>query len=246
MTRSLALLFGVVCYVVFLVTFLYQIGFVAGVVVPKNIDDGAVVSQFQAIAINVVLLGLFAIQHTIMARLAFKRLWKLIVPEPIERSVFVLVSSLLLLLMNWQWKPMPEIVWQIDSNFGRILLYVIAAVGWGIVLYATFLINHFDLFGLRQVWLYFNKVEYTTVKFEETVLYRWMRHPLMFGFIIAFWATPFMTQGHLLFAVVTTAYILMAIQVEERTLIAIHGDEYRRYQRRVSMIIPMMPSKSKL
>ena len=244
MTRSLALLFGVVCYVVFLVTFLYQIGFVAGVVVPKNIDDGAVVSQFQAIAINVVLLGLFAIQHTIMARLAFKRLWKLIVPEPIERSVFVLVSSLLLLLMNWQWKPMPEIVWQIDSNFGRILLYVIAAVGWGIVLYATFLINHFDLFGLRQVWLYFNKVEYTTVKFEETVLYRWMRHPLMFGFIIAFWATPFMTQGHLLFAVVTTAYILMAIQVEERTLIAIHGDEYRRYQRRVSMIIPMMPSKS--
>ena len=241
MTRSLALLFGVVCYVVFLLTFLYQIGFVVGIGVPKTIDNGAAASQFQAIAINVVLLGLFAIQHTIMARLAFKRWWKSIVPEPIERSVFVLLSSLLLLLMNWQWRPMPEIVWQFDSTFGRILLYAIAAAGWGLVLYATFLINHFDLFGLRQVWLYFNKLEYTTVKFKETVLYRWMRHPLMFGFIIAFWATPEMTQGHLLFAVLTTAYILIAIQIEERTLIAIHGDEYRRYQQRVSMIIPMPP-----
>ncbi len=243
--RILALLFGTLCYFVFLVTFLYQIGFVAGVVVPKTIDDGAVVSQFQAIAINVVLLGLFAIQHTIMARLAFKRWWTSIIPEPIERSLFVLLSSLLLLLMNWQWQPLPDFVWQIDNMFGRTILYAFAAAGWGLVLYATFLINHFDLFGLRQVWLYFNKIEYTAVKFKETALYRSMRHPLMFGFIIAFWATPDMTQGHLLFAIVTTVYILIAIQVEERSLIALHGDEYRSYQERVSMIIPMRPKSPK-
>jgi protein-S-isoprenylcysteine O-methyltransferase Ste14 len=241
MKRILVLLFGILCYATFFVTFLYQIGFVAGVAVPKTIDDGVVVSSFQAIATNVILLSLFAIQHTIMARLAFKRWWTTIVPEPIERSVFVLLSSLLLLLMNWQWKPLPEIVWRVDSMSGRSLLYAAAIAGWGLVLYATFLINHFDLFGLRQVWLFFNKHEYTAVKFKETVLYRWLRHPLMFGFIIAFWATPDMSQGHLLFAVVTTAYILLAIQIEERTLLAIHGEEYQRYRERVSMIIPMPP-----
>lgn len=244
MTRVLVLLFGILCYVAFFVTFLYQIGFVAGVVVPKTIDDGPVVSRFQAMATDVVLLSLFAIQHTLMARLSFKRWWTTIVPEPIERSVFVLLSSLLLLLMNWQWKPLPEIVLRVDSTFGRILLYAGAGAGWGLVLYATFLINHFDLFGLRQTWLYFNKVEYTPVKFKETVLYRWLRHPLMLGFIIAFWATPDMTQGHLLFAVVTTAYILIAIQIEERTLLALHGEEYRRYRERVSMIIPMPPTQA--
>lgn len=244
MNPTLTLLFGTICYLIFFATFLYQIGFVAGVVVPKTIDDGAVVSGFQAVVTNVVLLGLFAIQHTIMARLAFKRWWKTIIPEPIERSVFVLLSSLFLLLMNWQWKPQPEMVWRVDSGLGRTLLYAAAAAGWALVLYATLLINHFDLFGLRQVWLYYHKVDYTPVKFKETVLYRWLRHPLMLGFIIAFWATPDMTQGHLLFAVVTTAYILIAIRIEERTLLAIHGEEYRRYQERVSMIIPR-PPKSK-
>ncbi len=177
-----------------------------------------------------------------MARLAFKRWWTTIVPAPMERSVFVLLASLLLLLMNWQWQPLPEIVWQVENPVGRILLYVVAGAGWGIVLYATFLINHFDLFGVRQVWLYFQKCEITPVKFKETVLYQWVRHPLMLGFIIAFWATPDMTQGHLLFAVVTTAYILIAIRIEERTLLAIHGEDYRRYQERVSMIIPMPPN----
>jgi protein-S-isoprenylcysteine O-methyltransferase Ste14 len=244
MTRILALLFGIVCYAIFVVTFLYQIGFVAGIVVPKTIDDGAVVSKFQAIATDVVLLGLFAIQHTVMARLAFKRWWTRIVPEPIERSIFVLLASLLLLLMNWQWKPLPEIVWRVDSTFGKVLLYATEAAGWGLVLYATFLINHFDLFGLRQVWLYFKKLEYTPVRFKENVLYRWLRHPLMLGFIIAFWVTPEMSQGHLLFAVVTTAYILIAIQIEERTLMAIHGEDYRRYRERVSMIIPMPPKST--
>ncbi len=243
-TRILVLLFGVLCYVAFFVAFLYQIGFVAGVVVPKTIDDGVVVPRFQAIATNVVLLSLFAIQHTVMARLAFKRWWTTLVPEPIERSVFVLLSSLLLLLMNWQWKPLPEMVWQVERAFGRSLMYAATAAGWGLVLYATFLINHFDLFGLRQVWHYFNKREYTSVKFKETLLYRWLRHPLMLGFIIAFWATPDMTQGHLLFALVTTAYILIAIQIEERTLMALHGEEYRRYRERVSMIIPLPPKSA--
>jgi protein-S-isoprenylcysteine O-methyltransferase Ste14 len=237
----MTLLFGIVCYVIFFVTFLYQIGFVTGVVVPKAINDGPVVPPLQAITTDVILLALFAVQHTIMARLAFKQWWKTIVPEPIERSVFVLLASLLLLLMNWLWQPLPEIVWRVDNPAGRIIIYTVAGGGWVIVLYATFLINHFDLFGLRQVWLYFNAQEYTTVVFKETLLYRWLRHPLMFGFIIAFWATPDMTQGHLLFAAVTTSYVLIAIHIEERTLVAIHGDDYRRYQERVSMIIPMPP-----
>ncbi|MBX7105831.1 MAG: hypothetical protein K1X57_17235 [Gemmataceae bacterium] len=241
MSRIPALLFGVVAYIVFFLTFLYQIGFVTGVVVPKAINDGAVMPPLQAITTDVILLALFAIQHTIMARLAFKKWWKSIVPEPVERSVFVLVASLLLLVMNWQWQPLPGIVWKIEAPIWRAVVYALAGVGWAVVLYSTFLINHFDLFGLRQVWLYFQGREYTTVVFKETVLYQWLRHPLMLGFIIAFWATPDMTQGHLLFAAVTTAYILVAIHIEERTLVAIHGDEYQRYQERVSMIIPMPP-----
>jgi methanethiol S-methyltransferase len=241
MKRILVLLFGVLCYVIFLNTFLYQIGFVANLWVPKAIDVGDVVPPLQSVGIDVVLLGLFAIQHTIMARLAFKRWWKTIIPPPIERSIFVLLSSLLLLLMNWQWKPLPEFVWHVENMIGRIVLFGVSTFGWGLVLYATFLINHFDLFGLRQVWLYFRGQEYAPVHFKETVLYRWVRHPLMLGFIIAFWATPDMTQGHLLFASVTTVYVIVAIQIEELTLVAMHGEDYRRYQRRVSMIIPMHP-----
>lgn len=239
MSRSLTLAFGIFCYVIFLVTFLYQIGFVAGFVVPKTIDDGTTVSRSAAIVTNIVLLGLFAIQHTIMARLAFKRWWNRIVPPAIERSIFVLIASVLLLLMNWLWKPLPEMVWQVDFAAGRFVLYALAAAGWLLVLYSTFLINHFDLFGLRQVWLYYRNVEYTPVQFRENVLYRWVRHPLMLGFIIAFWATPDMSQGHLLFAIVTTLYILVAIQIEERTLLELHGEDYREYRRRVSMILPL-------
>jgi protein-S-isoprenylcysteine O-methyltransferase Ste14 len=245
MKRVLVLLFGVLCYVVFLGTFLYQIGFVANQWVPKSIDDGVVIPPLQAAGIDVVLLSLFAIQHTIMARLVFKRWWTTIVPQPIERSVYVLLASLLLLLMNWQWKPLPEIVWHVDSTIGRLLLNAAACVGWGLVLYSTFLINHFDLFGLRQAWLDYCGREYRPVRFKETVLYQWVRHPLMLGFIIAFWATPDMTQGHLLFAVVTTLYILVGIQIEERTLMAIHGDEYRWYRERVSMILPMRPKSQR-
>ena len=241
MKRSLVLLFGVLSYGVFFFTFLYQIGFVEGMVVPKAMNDGAVISVARAVVVNLVLLSLFAIQHTIMARLVFKRWWTKIVPEPIERSIFVLLTSLLLLLMNWQWSPLPEHIWHVQGSGGRTALYAVSFAGWGLVLYATCLINHFDLFGLRQVWLYFKGREYTEVKFKETVLYSWVRHPIMLGFIIAFWATPDMTQGHLLFAAVTTAYILVGIQVEERTLLALHGEDYRRYRERVSMIIPMPP-----
>jgi protein-S-isoprenylcysteine O-methyltransferase Ste14 len=239
MKRLFVLLFGVVCYLIFFATFVYQIGFVGNWVVPKGIDDGAIVERWPAAVINIGLLGLFAVQHTIMARIAFKRWWTTIVPEPLERSLFVLLASLLLLLMNWQWRPMPTAVWQVDHSLGRALLSAISLAGWGLVLYSTWLINHFDLFGLRQVWLYYQGREYTQVPFKETVLYQWVRHPLMLGFIVAFWATPDMTQGHLLFAVVTTAYILIAIQIEERTLLAIHGDQYRQYQQRVSMIVPL-------
>jgi protein-S-isoprenylcysteine O-methyltransferase Ste14 len=241
LNRSLVLLFGVLSYGVFFFTFLYQIGFVEGMMVPKAMNDGEVVSVAQAVVINLVLLSLFAIQHTIMARLVFKRWWTKIVPEPIERSIFVLATSLLLLLMNWQWSPLPKYIWHVQDSGGRAALYTVSFAGWGLVLYATFLINHFDLFGLRQVWLYFKGREYTEVPFKETVLYSWVRHPIMLGFIIAFWATPDMTQGHLLFAAVTTAYIFVGIQIEERTLLALHGEDYRRYRERVSMITPMPP-----
>jgi protein-S-isoprenylcysteine O-methyltransferase Ste14 len=241
LNRSLVLLFGGLSYCVFFFTFLYQVGFVESMVVPKAMNDGEVVSVAQAVVINLVLLSLFAIQHTVMARLVFKQWWTKIVPEPIERSVFVLLTSLLLLLMNWQWSPLPKYIWHLQGSGGRTVLYAVSFAGWVLVLYATFLINHFDLFGLRQVWLYFQRREYTEVPFKETVLYSWVRHPIMLGFIIAFWATPDMTQGHLLFAVVTTAYIFVGIQIEERTLLALHGEDYRRYRERVSMIIPMPP-----
>ncbi|MHC4392198.1 MAG: methanethiol S-methyltransferase [Planctomycetota bacterium] len=243
MTRLLVLAFGVMSYALFFGTFLYQIGFLCDLFVPKAINDGHLVPVAEAVVWNVALLGLFAIQHTIMARLAFKAWWTRIVPASIERSIFVLLSSLLLLLMNWQWRPLPDFVWHVGDPIGRSIVYAVSFAGWGLVLYSTLLIDHFDLFGLRQVWLYFKGKEYTEVPFKERVVYSWVRHPLMLGFMIAFWATPDMTQGHLLFAAVVTAYTLVGIQFEERTLIAMHGDDYREYKERVSMIIPMPPRK---
>ena len=196
--------------------------------------------------ISLGLLTLFGLQHSLMARAAFKSRLTRWIPAPLERSTYVLLSSLLLILLFWQWRPVGGLLWQVEDPVGRAALLTVYAFGWGLVVVSSFLINHFDLFGLRQVWLFFNKHEYTAVKFKETVLYRWLRHPLMFGFIIAFWATPDMSQGHLLFAVVTTAYILLAIQIEERTLLAIHGEEHQRYRERVSMIIPMPPKSGTL
>lgn len=239
MNRGIALAYGLVSYVIFFFTFCYMIGFVGNWVVPKSIDSGVAGAVGTSVLINLVLLSLFAVQHTIMARIRFKAWWTTVVPAPVERSTFVLLTSLILLLMAWQWRPMTAVVWHVDNGALRALLHAIYLLGWGTVLYSTVLIDHFDLFGARQVVLYFQGKDYTPPQFQMRSLYRWIRHPLLAGFMIAFWATPDMTAGHLLFAVVTTVYMLLAIHIEEHTLLALHGDDYRQYRERVSMLIPL-------
>jgi protein-S-isoprenylcysteine O-methyltransferase Ste14 len=237
--RALTLLYGIGTYLFFFCTFLYLIGFVGNWVVPKGIDDGIpAASASGAVAIDVLLLGLFAVQHTIMARPAFKEVWTRWVPWHIERTTFVLLSTAILALMAWQWRPLPAPVWRLESPLAAALLAGLSLAGWGIVLVSTFLIDHFELFGLKQTVSYAMGRPHEPPKFKERLFYRWVRHPLMLGFLIAFWATPTMSQGHLLFAAVTTAYILIALQIEERTLVHLHGDQYRDYQRRVSMLLP--------
>jgi methanethiol S-methyltransferase len=237
--RALTLLYGIGTYLFFFGTFLYLIGFVGNWVVPKGIDDGTpAATAGAAVAVNILLLGLFAVQHTIMARPAFKEVWTRLVPWHVERSTFVLLSTAILAVMAWQWRPLPEPVWQIESPLLAALLVGLSLGGWGIVLVSTFLIDHFELFGLKQTVSYAMGRPHEPPKFRERLFYRWVRHPLMLGFLIAFWATPVMSRGHLLFALVTTAYILIAIQIEERTLVHLHGDHYRDYQRRVWMLLP--------
>lgn len=237
--RMLVLIYGVAVYAFFFVTFLYLIGFVGDWVVPKSIDTGEPAgSTGAAIAIDVLLLALFAVQHTIMARPTFKTWWTRFVPWCVERSTFVLLATAILALMAWQWKPLPAVVWSVENGALAALLSGISLAGWGIVLISTFLIDHFELFGLRQTVLYAMGRELDHPAFKERLFYRWVRHPLMLGFLIAFWATPTMSQGHLLFAVVTTLYVVIAIHIEERTLVYLHGDQYRSYQRRVSMLLP--------
>jgi len=243
MARILTFLYGIIAYAVFFITFLYAIGFVGNIIVPKSIDSGVQGVFTKSILINVILLGLFAVQHSVMARPAFKRWWTKIIPEPIERSTYVLLSSLLLALLFWLWQPMIGSIWNVNNIFGSTILTGLFWLGWIIVLLSTFMINHFDLFGLRQVYLYMQRKEYTSVEFRSPALYRYMRHPIMTGFIIAFWATPQMTTGHLLFAIATTAYILIGIQLEEQDLLKFYGESYNQYRRQVSMLIPIIRKK---
>ncbi len=240
MGRVIAFIFGVISYAIFFATFLYAIGFLGNLVVPKSIDSSTSGPFIQALLVNVILLGVFAAQHSVMAREGFKRWWTKTVPQPVERSTYVLFSSLLLLLLFWQWRPMGGIIWDVQDPTGRVILWSLFAFGWLLVLVATFLINHFDLFGLRQVYLYLRGKEYTPLRFRTPGPYRYVRHPLYVGWLFAFWATPTMTAAHLVFAIATTAYILIAIQLEERDLVNSLGQAYADYRQRVPMIIPFV------
>lgn len=237
MSRFIALLYSAACYALFLAVFLYAIGFVAGVAVPKDIDDGVVGSPIVALLVNTALLLLFALQHSVMARPAFKRVWTRIVPPVAERSTFVLATCIALVLLFWQWRPLPALVWHVDEPAARMALYALATIGWLLVLTSTFLINHFDLFGLRQAWRHGQPP--LDEPFVTRAFYRIVRHPIMLGFLVAFWSAPDMSVGHLLFALATTGYILVAVKyLEERDLVRAYGDTYREYQRRVPMLIP--------
>lgn len=237
-------LYGVLCYLIFFGTYLYAIGFIGNVFVPKSIDSGRTAPLGEALLINAGLLALFAVQHSVMARPWFKRIWTRIIPPQAERSTYVLLSSLALILLFWLWQPIGGVVWNVEQPILRAILYAIFAMGFLLVLISTFLINHFDLFGLRQVYLYLRGKEYTQLRFGTPILYRHVRHPLYLGWLFAFWATPTMTIAHLVFAIATTAYILIAIQLEEKDLVDTYGDEYRRYRDSVPMIVPVRIAKN--
>lgn len=236
--RLVALLYGVFSYVAFLGVFVYLVGFVVDVAVPRSVDRALESPTGQAVAIDLGLLLLFALQHSVMARPAFKRWWTRFVPEPVERSTYVLVSSAAFALLYWQWRSIDITVWQLDTTPARTAVYGIGALGWLIALASTFMIDHFELFGLRQVLHNLLSKPHVQKGFRAVLLYRLVRHPLMLGFLLAFWAAPTMTAGHVLFAAAFTVYILIALQFEERDLVAALGEQYRRYQERVPMLLP--------
>lgn len=239
MNRFLALVYGVLCYALFLGSFTYAIFFVGDIIVPKTIDSGAVSPTFVAVAINALLLAAFAIQHSVMARQGFKRAWTKVVPKPVERSTYTLAASLVLILLLWQWRPIPQLVWDLQGAAATVLS-VTFWLGWALLLTSTFLINHFELFGLKQVWTYFSRSEHKEAAFRTPSLYKIVRHPLYLGFVIAFWSAPRMSVGHLIFSIATTGYILLGIYFEERDLIKAHGQAYRRYRDQVPMLLPLL------
>jgi protein-S-isoprenylcysteine O-methyltransferase Ste14 len=240
MSRFFAVAYGIVAYLFFLATFVYAICFVGNIIVPKTIDSGTVRPLAEAISVNVALLAIFALQHSVMARRGFKRWWTRIVPEPVERSTYVLCATAALALLCWQWRPIPDpVIWMLQDPLAIAALHAIFWLGWGLLLLSTFLINHFELFGLRQVIGRLLNWETPAPEFKTPLVYRRVRHPIYLGFLLAFWSTPTMTAGHLLFAGATTGYILIGIYFEERDLVALFGDKYRRYRRQVGMLIPL-------
>ncbi len=239
MSRIACFAYGLLCYAIFSATFLYSIGFVGNLWVPKSIDSGTPGPVGLALAINLALLGVFALQHSVMARPAFKRWWTRLVPEPIERATYVLASSAALALLYWGWQPIAGVVWQAESVLAWGALTALYFTGWALVLYSTCLISHFDLFGVRQVWLHLRGRAYEGKPFMTPSLYRYIRHPLYVGWFTVFWATPTMTIGHLLLALVVTAYVLVAVRIEERDLLHYFGDVYARYRRRTPAFVPI-------
>jgi protein-S-isoprenylcysteine O-methyltransferase Ste14 len=239
MKKTIIFIYGILSYFIFLIAFLYAIGFIGNIMVPKSIDSGAETTLFSSLLINVILLSVFALQHSIMARPTFKKWFTTIISPAIERSTYILLSSLSLLLIYWQWQPITTIVWKTESPIVTIVLTAIFFLGWLIVLLSTFMINHFELFGLAQIFDNLKNKQTPNPKFQTKYLYRIVRHPIMLGFLIAFWATPTMTVGHLLFTVVTTIYILIAVKyLEEKDLKKFIGEKYEAYQQEVPMIVP--------
>jgi methanethiol S-methyltransferase len=240
MIRTLYLAYGVACYLMFLATYAWFAGFVGNFLVPKSIDSGAAPSLPAAAAIDFALLALFGLQHSVMARPAFKRVWTRFVPEPIERSTYLLFSNLALIVLMWFWQPINAVIWNVEHPVGWWLLTALFALGWLSVPTVSLMINHFDLFGLRQAWLYWKGEPYTPLPFRTPLAYGWVRHPLYVAWALAFWATPTMTLGHLLFAGALTGYMVLASKIEERDLVAYFGRQYEDYRRRVPAFVPKL------